>query len=385
MRWISGPPHSILTALNDRGTGPTGTANAVEALSLAASALDEPTYAAVAADLVTELVVDIDRSGVEWTIGDIAAVIGALNSFAAASEEGTADHALSALEKLVHEAVLSSGLVLALNDPVEVLKDLGLDGETLEDLDMDPSVAPTGSPDLAAHAGVEGGFWVAASEPGDPVSAMYLARRLLEAGSRSQGALVSSTTVGEDADTVASVDANITIEIESRDFAFFPPSIDVPTGATVTLRLINLGVVPHNINIPELGAFVEAEAGATEEVTFTTPDLTTVAEFLCNLPGHRESGMTGEITVIPIEVASATVALPDDAPVAASSSLIPPLTSGSSEPGFGLGGLVVPFLGLLFLMLIASSWALWHLTLALDDGSAPSHRTRPSPTNARQA
>ena len=66
------------------------------------------------------------------------------------------------------------------------------------------------------------------------------------------------------------------------------------------------------------------------------------------------------------EAASTSTDSSSDA-AGASSSLVPPESFGDSEAGFNLGGLTIPFMGFLTLLLVGSVWALWRLTLALDD------------------
>jgi len=53
------------------------------------------------------------------------------------------------------------------------------------------------------------------------------------------------------------------------------------------MRLVNDGAKLHNIDIPELGVFVEAEAGATVEVTFTVPGSPAAFTWFCSVPGHQ--------------------------------------------------------------------------------------------------
>jgi len=365
---------SILSRLGDRPSGSTATANAIEALSSAAFALDEPQYEASAGDLIGDLVTDIEQPDTTWTIREVAAVIGALNSFTV-----VADGAHVLLETLIRDAVLTSGLVVALGDPQEVAIDLGLNGDQLPI--ESPTATAVGSPALAAYADFEDGVWTGASEAADPVASMYLARVLLVAGSPPQDIVSPSVSVAEETEVSTSTETGIVIEIEATDFAFSPPSFEIPTGATVTLKLTNSGVVPHNIDLPELGIVLEAEAGETQEITFSAPTETATTEFLCNLPGHRESGMTGAVVVTLAEAPSTSTDSPSDAAVA-SSSLIPPESFGDSEARFNLGGLTIPFMGFLTLLLVGSVWALWRLTLALDDEPAP---TATMTTNRKSA
>ena len=364
----------ILSRLTDRQSGSTATANAIEALSLAALALDEPQYEASAGDLIGDLVSDIEQPDATWTIREFAAVIAALNAYSV-----VADGAHVLLETLIRDAVLSSGLVIALGDPQEVVIGLGLNGDQLPI--ESPITAAVGPPSVAAYADLEEGVWIAASEAADPAASMYLARVLLVAGSPSQSIVSPSVAVAEETEESTSSEAGVVIEIEATDFAFSPPSFEIPTGATVTLKLTNSGVVPHNIDLPELSIVVEAEAGETQEITFTAPTEAATTEFLCNLPGHKESGMTGAVVVTVAEAASTSTDPSSDSAVA-SSSLIPPESFGDSEDGFSLGGLTIPFMGFLTLLLVGSVWALWRLTLALDDeptSSATTTADRSSP------
>ena len=87
------------------------------------------------------------------------------------------------------------------------------------------------------------------------------------------------------------------IEVVSSEFAFSPVELNFAPGQTVTLRLRNDGQILHNIEITELGVFVEAAAGQTAEVTFTVPDAAAHVAFFCNIPGHRQLGMEGTTNI----------------------------------------------------------------------------------------
>jgi uncharacterized cupredoxin-like copper-binding protein len=57
----------------------------------------------------------------------------------------------------------------------------------------------------------------------------------------------------------------------------------------------NVGVGPHNFSIGELGISVNLLAGQSQLVTISAPPGT--CTFYCNLPGHRQAGMFGTLTV----------------------------------------------------------------------------------------
>lgn len=89
---------------------------------------------------------------------------------------------------------------------------------------------------------------------------------------------------------------NTAITIEMVDIAFNPNAITIPANTDVTITLPNNGVALHNFNIDALGIKTEDVAsGGSTTVTINAPAGT--YEYYCSIPGHREAGMTGTITV----------------------------------------------------------------------------------------
>ena len=97
--------------------------------------------------------------------------------------------------------------------------------------------------------------------------------------------------------TAATSGGTAEVEVVASEFAFDPNQVTFDAATEVTISLRNDGAILHNLEIQELGVFVEAEAGATAEVTFTVPDGGGPFTFICNIPGHREGGMEGAIFV----------------------------------------------------------------------------------------
>jgi uncharacterized cupredoxin-like copper-binding protein len=100
---------------------------------------------------------------------------------------------------------------------------------------------------------------------------------------------------GTESPSVGSEPQAQVIEVVATEFAFSPATIRAPGEQVITLRLRNDGAVVHNIDIPDLGVFVDAQPGQTTEVTFTVSG-TGPTTFFCNIPGHREAGMEGTLT-----------------------------------------------------------------------------------------
>ncbi len=88
-----------------------------------------------------------------------------------------------------------------------------------------------------------------------------------------------------------------TFEMIGTEFAFRPDAIAAAPGEEITISLRNEGAVLHNLEITELGVLIEAEPGLTDEATFTLPDSPGELVFFCNIPGHREAGMEGVLTL----------------------------------------------------------------------------------------
>lgn len=109
------------------------------------------------------------------------------------------------------------------------------------------------------------------------------------------------------------------VTVEETDFLFSPDTITVPLGKPVTLTITNSGVVEHDFGIQkisvsdvsmgheegmshdmgamELDLHVATQPNGISTITFT-PTEAGEYEFFCSVPGHKEAGMMGKLTVI---------------------------------------------------------------------------------------
>lgn len=87
--------------------------------------------------------------------------------------------------------------------------------------------------------------------------------------------------------------------ITSHDIYFEPNELTIPADTEVVIHLPNEGAAPHSFVIPNLGIRVEQASGTEEEITLNAP----VGEydFICDIPGHKEAGMVGTLTVTAAE------------------------------------------------------------------------------------
>jgi uncharacterized cupredoxin-like copper-binding protein len=104
--------------------------------------------------------------------------------------------------------------------------------------------------------------------------------------------------------------------VRAREFAFEPASIAIPANTPVRIVLVNQGSVEHDWKVTGLRARIHREQHAgghgqasapgeihlhaaparrsTIELTATQPG---TYEIVCTVPGHREAGMQGTLTV----------------------------------------------------------------------------------------
>ena len=76
------------------------------------------------------------------------------------------------------------------------------------------------------------------------------------------------------------------------------PDLQVNKGDKVTIQIINDDGVEHALEILGLGVKSESviKKGDTQTVTFTA-DKEGTYQYVCNIPGHKEAGMLGKLTV----------------------------------------------------------------------------------------
>lgn len=99
----------------------------------------------------------------------------------------------------------------------------------------------------------------------------------------------------------------VEIKISATEFKYHPAQIKIKEGQAATLTLDNSqGNMEHDLSIPELGIHLAAKAGqvASQPLIGKQPGN---YSFKCTLPGHYESGMSGQLVV---ESSSDTVAVP---------------------------------------------------------------------------
>jgi plastocyanin/mono/diheme cytochrome c family protein len=83
--------------------------------------------------------------------------------------------------------------------------------------------------------------------------------------------------------------------IEAQDVAFSTDALTVKPGDTI--EMTNVGALEHDFVVDDLG--IKEVAAGGESVTITIPEDAAPGEyeFYCSVPGHKESGMVGTLTI----------------------------------------------------------------------------------------
>ena len=86
------------------------------------------------------------------------------------------------------------------------------------------------------------------------------------------------------------------LSIEAQDIAFSTTELTVRPGDTI--EMTNAGQLPHDFTVDELGIKEETPASG-DTVTIIIPEDAEPGEytFYCSVPGHRDAGMAGTLTV----------------------------------------------------------------------------------------
>jgi len=86
-----------------------------------------------------------------------------------------------------------------------------------------------------------------------------------------------------------------TISVGATEFAFDPATIVIPASGGATVSIVNKGTVEHDITVDALTVKIYAKPGET--VSGTVTGKAGSYEFYCSIPGHKQAGMVGTLTV----------------------------------------------------------------------------------------
>lgn len=87
------------------------------------------------------------------------------------------------------------------------------------------------------------------------------------------------------------------ITVEGTEYRFDPDEIRVDAGQTVRIIFRNVGILEHDLAVPDLNLATATVAAGREAVLEFRPDRPGSFDIICTVPGHKELGMTGTIVV----------------------------------------------------------------------------------------
>jgi uncharacterized cupredoxin-like copper-binding protein/mono/diheme cytochrome c family protein len=89
--------------------------------------------------------------------------------------------------------------------------------------------------------------------------------------------------------------ADVAGTVTMHDIFFDPTDLTAPADTAVTVDLVNEGAAVHDFTIDALGVHVTLNPGESGQATINAPAGT--YEFYCSIPGHKDAGMHGTLTV----------------------------------------------------------------------------------------
>jgi uncharacterized cupredoxin-like copper-binding protein len=89
--------------------------------------------------------------------------------------------------------------------------------------------------------------------------------------------------------------------VSATEFQFTPNKFDAKVGQKLTFKVTNKGTVEHNFVIlspdgSQEMTKISTQPGETKTLEFTPTEAVTY-QIDCNIAGHKEAGMTGELAV----------------------------------------------------------------------------------------
>jgi uncharacterized cupredoxin-like copper-binding protein len=93
--------------------------------------------------------------------------------------------------------------------------------------------------------------------------------------------------------------STLAVTLQAEDILWNVEAIQARVGQPIEITVRNDGALDHNFVIEELDIDVLLSPGDIEVIPAFTINEPGTIEYICNIPGHEEAGMVGEIIVNP--------------------------------------------------------------------------------------
>ncbi len=97
--------------------------------------------------------------------------------------------------------------------------------------------------------------------------------------------------------TPGQTETTTVVNVSGSEYNFNPKSINLESGKPVKIVYKNMGTLPHDLVITELGVRTKVIGGGKEDTITFTPDKSRIFTFFCSVGNHRQLGMEGNISV----------------------------------------------------------------------------------------
>jgi uncharacterized cupredoxin-like copper-binding protein len=88
----------------------------------------------------------------------------------------------------------------------------------------------------------------------------------------------------------------LNVTVNASEFKFDPATINATAGQTINLTVKNVGSIQHTFVLNAANVKLTIDPGKSVTQTFTAPAAGTYP-FECDIAGHKEAGMVGQLIV----------------------------------------------------------------------------------------
>jgi plastocyanin len=154
----------------------------------------------------------------------------------------------------------------------------------------------SGEATVPEDAAVGDTFTFYCSIPGHREAGMEGTITIVEAGAAAAGGEEGATPEEGAAPAGGAIEQ---VDVSAAEMLFDPAEFEVTPGTKIVVT--NDGVLEHDFAVDDWGGVVVGPLAGGDAGEYTVPDdveAGATIEFYCSIPGHKESGMTGTMTVV---------------------------------------------------------------------------------------